>query len=144
MKNQEDTLLAERVLSAAINDETGRIWNEKFWRFVETLQETEKIILRKVRETDKEMFYELQKETSVMKSRLQKNIFKNWVQLLMELQSICYIKKIYTDVKKKPCIGIFIKMAAASSTELALTILQPLSFRLVTDGIICRQPFLKM
>ena len=32
LKNQEDTLLAERVLSAAINDETGRCWKENFGR----------------------------------------------------------------------------------------------------------------
>lgn len=76
LKNQEDTLLAERVLSAAINDETGRILNEKFWKFGEILQENEKIILRKVRETDKEMFYELQKETSVMKSMLKEEGYR--------------------------------------------------------------------
>lgn len=52
LKNQEDTLLAERVLSAAINDEKGRCWKEKFWQAGETLQSNGHVILRKVKETD--------------------------------------------------------------------------------------------
>lgn len=70
LKGQEDTLLARRVLAAAINDETGRCWKEKFWQAGDTLQYDEHISLRKVRETDRENFIELQKETSMIKSML--------------------------------------------------------------------------
>lgn len=76
LKNQNDTLLAERVLSAAINDEIGRCWKEKFWQLGEILQEAGKVVLRKVTEDDREMFLELQKETSVMKSMLKEEGYR--------------------------------------------------------------------
>ena len=76
LKNQEDTLLAERVLSAAINDEKGRCWKEKFWQAGETLQSNGHVILRKVKETDREMFLELQTETSMMRSMLKEEGYR--------------------------------------------------------------------
>lgn len=76
LKNQEDTLLAERVLSAAINDEKGRCWKEKFWQAGETLQSNGHVILRKVKETDREMFLELQRETSMMRSMLKEEGYR--------------------------------------------------------------------
>lgn len=68
LKGQDDTLLAERLLDAAVGDEAGRCCKEKFWQYGDKLLEEEHIILRKVCETDREMFIELQKETSMVKS----------------------------------------------------------------------------
>jgi RimJ/RimL family protein N-acetyltransferase len=76
LKGQEDTLLAERVLEAAINDETGRGWKEKFWQEGNILQTDEHISLRKVCEADREMFIELQKETSMMKSIIKEESYR--------------------------------------------------------------------
>ncbi len=72
---QEDTLLAERVFEAAVNDETGRCWKEKFWKDGAILQADAHIALRKVRETDRESFIELQRETSEMKSMLKEEAY---------------------------------------------------------------------
>lgn len=76
LKTQEDTLLAERVLSAAINDETGRCCKEKFWQLGNNLQSNGQVILRKIKEEDKEGFFELQKETSAMKFMLKEDDFR--------------------------------------------------------------------
>ena len=68
LQKQEDTLLAERIVLAAVNDETGRYWKTRFWEAGEVLPGTGNIVLRKVTENDREMFLALQKETSPMKS----------------------------------------------------------------------------
>jgi len=76
LNSQENTQLAERVLAAAINDETGRCWKEKFWKEGDILQTDTHISLRKVRETDRESFIDLQRETSMMKSMLKEEAYR--------------------------------------------------------------------
>lgn len=76
LKGQEDTILAKRVLETAINDETGRCWKEKFWKEGDILQTDAHISLRKVRETDRESFIDLQRETFMMKSMLKEEAYR--------------------------------------------------------------------
>lgn len=65
LQNKEDTLLAERIVSAAINDETGRYWKKRFWEEGEVLPGTGNIVLRKVTENDREMFLQISRDINV-------------------------------------------------------------------------------
>lgn len=77
LKGQEDTLLAEHLLKTAINEERAERWKEKFWESGDTLPGTEYMVLRKVCETDKVGFINLQKETSVLRSMLKEEVYCN-------------------------------------------------------------------
>lgn len=56
IETREDKLLAERVLKAAINDETGKHVKEKFWSVGNISKSDEHICLRMVQESDKTTF----------------------------------------------------------------------------------------
>ena len=58
---------------------------EKFWQAGETLQSNGHVILRKVKETDREMFLELQRETSMMRSMLKEEGYRlmHYIQYLV-------------------------------------------------------------
>ena len=76
MQTQEDTLLAERVLRATINDETGRCVKERFWHNGHIFPNDTHIQIRCVKEMDKEKFLELQKETCIMRSMLKEESYR--------------------------------------------------------------------
>lgn len=77
IETQEDTLLAERVLKATINDETGKNIKERFWNVGNISKSDEHVCLRKVHESDKNHFLELQKETCIVKSMLKEEACQN-------------------------------------------------------------------
>ena len=77
LKMQEDTLLAERVQKATISDAAGRGCKEKFWQEGNTLFKDEQIVLRNVCEVDRKMFIELERETSIRKSLLEEETYRN-------------------------------------------------------------------
>lgn len=76
LETQEDTLLAERVLRATINDETGRGVKERFWHNGHISQNDAHVQIRCVKEMDKEKFLELQKETCIMRSMLKEESYR--------------------------------------------------------------------
>lgn len=77
IETREDKLLAERVLKAAINDETGKNVKEKFWSVGNLSKSDEHICLRMVQESDKNNFLELQKETCIVKSMFKEESYQN-------------------------------------------------------------------
>ena len=77
IETQEDKLLAERVLKAAINDETGKHIKEKFWSVGNISKSDEHICLRMVQESDKNNFLELQNETCIVKSMFKEESYQN-------------------------------------------------------------------
>lgn len=76
LKEQEDVLLAERLLKAAINDDTGRNIKEKFWSAGNVTEEVSGVCLRQVRESDRDFFIALQEETCIMKSMLKEDGYR--------------------------------------------------------------------
>lgn len=76
---QEDSLLAERVLKAAVNDEIGKNIKARFWNSGNILQRDANVSIRRVQDTDKEKFLELQKETCIVKSMLKEEAYQNMV-----------------------------------------------------------------
>ena len=76
LENQEDTLLAEKVLKTAIDDENGKNTKEKFWKVGNIKKSDAHVCIKEVNETDREWFLELQKETCIMKSMLKEECYR--------------------------------------------------------------------
>lgn len=78
LKNKEEnTLLEERLIAAAESDEMGeKIYNE-FWKLGEYIAVEDKFILRKVKDSDKDRFIELQNENNIVKSMLKEAAYRN-------------------------------------------------------------------
>lgn len=76
LKTQEDSLLAERILKAAINDETGKNIKEKFWNSGDVEKSDAHVYIREVKEIDRDQFIELKKETCIMKSMLKEESYR--------------------------------------------------------------------
>ena len=76
LKTQEDILLAERVLKAAINDETGKCIKERFWNNGKINKIDTHVYIRAAKETDREKFLELQNETCIMRSMLKEEAYR--------------------------------------------------------------------
>lgn len=76
LKTLEDSLLAERLVKNASNEEDGRIIKEKFWR-EGIVHISEDMILRDTREEDKDSFLEIQKQYGLFKSMLQEEAYQN-------------------------------------------------------------------
>ena len=77
MKTKDNTNLAERILKTASNDEIGKNLKDKFWRYGEITRKHDAIQIRKVMDSDKDKYIDLQKETSVVKSMLQEKAYQN-------------------------------------------------------------------
>jgi len=86
IETQEDALLAERVLKAAINDKTGKHIKERFWSTGNISKNDERVCLRMVQESDKNYFLELQKETCIVKSMFKEESYQNmmWNEHIQE------------------------------------------------------------
>ncbi|NBH15028.1 N-acetyltransferase [Lachnospiraceae bacterium] len=77
LKDKENTLLAERLIDIATNDEMGKKINHMFWEFGECITVKDNIILRKVQDSDKDIFIELQEENNIVKSMLKEEAYRN-------------------------------------------------------------------
>lgn len=77
LKDKENTLLAERVIDIATDDEIGKRIYKKFWEMGECITTENNIILRKVQDSDKDTFIELQKENNIVKSMLKEEAYRN-------------------------------------------------------------------
>ena len=77
LKEQENTLLAERLVDIATNDEMGKKIYKKFWAMGECIITENEIILRKVQDSDKHIFIELQKENNIVKSMMKEEAYRN-------------------------------------------------------------------
>ncbi len=77
LKDKENTLLAERLIDIAANDEMGKKIYKKFWAMGECIITENEIILRKVQDSDKDIFIELQKENNIVKSMMKEEAYRN-------------------------------------------------------------------
>lgn len=77
LKDKENTLLAERLIDIAANDEMGKKIYKKFWAMGECIITENEIILRKVQDSDKHIFIELQKENNIVKSMMKEEAYRN-------------------------------------------------------------------
>lgn len=77
LKDKENTLLAERLIDIATNDEMGKKIYKKFWEMGECIITENEIILRKVQDSDKDIFIELQKENNIVKSMMKEEAYRN-------------------------------------------------------------------
>ena len=77
LKDKENTLLAERLVDIATNDEMGKKIYKKFWAMGECIITENEIILRKVQDSDKHIFIELQKENNIVKSMMKEEAYRN-------------------------------------------------------------------
>lgn len=77
LKDKENTLLAERLIDIATNDEMGKKIYKKFWAMGECIITENEIILRKVQDSDKDIFIELQKENNIVKSMMKEEAYRN-------------------------------------------------------------------
>lgn len=76
LETQEDTLLAEMILHAAVSGETGKRIKEKFWNSGNIAKNDLHVYIRRVKETDREKYIELQKETCIMKSMFKEESYQ--------------------------------------------------------------------
>lgn len=77
LKDKENTLLAERLINIATADEMGKEFHKKFWELGERIAVENNIILRKVQDSDEDIFIELQKENNIVKSMLKEDAYRN-------------------------------------------------------------------
>lgn len=77
LKGQEDTLLAQRLLDIAIDDENGKMIKERFWSFGEKMEKNKGVILRKVMDADIDKFLELQMENAISRSMMKDESYRN-------------------------------------------------------------------
>ena len=77
LATKDNTILAERILKTASNDEIGKNLKDKFWRYGEITRKHDAIHIRKVMDSDKDKYIDLQKETSAVKSMLQEKAYQN-------------------------------------------------------------------
>lgn len=77
LKDKENTLLAERLMDIATYDEIGKKIYKKFWAMGECIITENEIILRKVQDSDKDIFIELQKENNIVKSMMKEEAYRN-------------------------------------------------------------------
>lgn len=77
LKDKENTLLAKRLIDIATNDEMGKKIYKKFWAMGECIITENEIILRKVQDSDKHIFIELQKENNIVKSMMKEEAYRN-------------------------------------------------------------------
>ena len=77
LKDKENTLLAERLIDIATNDEMGKKIYKKFWAMGECIITENEIILRKVQDSDKHIYIELQKENNIVKSMMKEEAYRN-------------------------------------------------------------------
>ena len=66
LKGKEEALLGQHMLAMAVDAEVGRGYKEKFWQFSDSFVVKPGLILRKVRESDKDDYIELQKELDTL------------------------------------------------------------------------------
>lgn len=77
LKDKENTLLEKRLIDIAANDEMGKKIYKKFWAMGGCIIIGNEIILRKVQDSDKDMFIELQKENNIVKSMMKEEAYRN-------------------------------------------------------------------
>lgn len=77
LKDKENTLLAKRLIDIATDDEMGKKIYKKFWAMGECIITGNEIILRKVQDSDKDIFIELQKENNIVKSMMKEEAYRN-------------------------------------------------------------------
>lgn len=70
LRNKEDSMLANKLVDLAIADTNAAQIKAAFWNTGEEFSTTDGLLLRRVKESDRENFLELQRVYSAMKSML--------------------------------------------------------------------------
>jgi len=65
------------LIDIATSDEIGKKVCQKFWELGECIVAENNIVLRRVQESDKDIFIELQKENNIVKSMLKEEAYRN-------------------------------------------------------------------
>ena len=79
LKKHDDSPLAETLFNHALADQEGKRISSAFWKSDEIISTSSNVILRKVNESDKEEFLNLQREYAVIKSMLSKSAYCDMV-----------------------------------------------------------------
>lgn len=120
LKDKENALLAERLIDIATNDEMGKKIYKKFWAMGECITTENNIILRKVWDSDKNIFIELQKENNIVKSMLKEEAYRN----MLWNEHIEYKALMFSIVVNNEYVGYCgIKNTAHEKWEIAIEIL---------------------
>lgn len=72
----QDNLVAERMLKIVINDATGKRLKNKFWESGVIKRYDKHVHIRAVENADRDMFIELRKETSIIKSTIEEEAYQ--------------------------------------------------------------------
>lgn len=121
LQTQSDTVLAERLLSIATEDEIGTQLKLKFWKQGEAIPVTDVIVLRDVKECDRPFFIKLQYQYSIIKSMLKE---ESYLELLWKEHISC--KTLMCSIENN---GVYvgycgIKNLAYEKWEIAIEILE--------------------
>lgn len=120
LKDKENTLLAERLIDIATADEMGKKTYRKFWKMGECISADNNIMLRKVHDSDKDIFIELQKENNIVKSMLKEEAYRN----MLWNEHIEYKALMFSIVVNNEYVGYCgIKNTANERWEIAIEIL---------------------
>ena len=86
IRTLEEPRLAEIILERAVQDETGKKMKEQFWKTGEIKKRKSSISLRNVKETDRENFLELQRETNIAKAWMDQESYQEilWEEHIRE------------------------------------------------------------
>lgn len=86
IRTLEEPRLAEIILERAVQDETGKKMKEQFWKTGEIKKRDALLSLRDVKETDRESFLALQRETNIAKVWLNQESYQKilWEEHIQE------------------------------------------------------------
>lgn len=79
LSNQQDALLGECLVDVATRHNTSEQLRDSFWAFGKKIVLPDDILLRNVRESDKESFLSLQNVYSLMRSMLRHEAYQNMI-----------------------------------------------------------------
>lgn len=121
LKDKENTLLAERLIDIVTDDEMGKKIHKKFWKFGECIAVENNIVLRKVQDSDKDIFIELQKENNIVKSMLKEEAYRD----MLWNEHIEYKALMFSIVVDNEYVGYCgIKNTTHEQWEIAIEILK--------------------
>ena len=75
LRNKEDSMLANKLVDLAIAETNAAQIKAAFWNTGEEFSTTDGLLLRRVKESDRENFLELQRVYSAMKSMLNQEAY---------------------------------------------------------------------
>lgn len=126
LEDKENTLLAERLINIATNDEMGKKIYKKFWAMGESIIIGNEITLRKVQDSDKDIFIELQKENNIVKSMMKEEAYRN----MLWNEHVEYKTLMFSIIVNNEYVGYCgIKNTTCEQWEIAIEILNKWKYK---------------